>query len=96
MFGGRIATKIDRIALAGEQRAATQKSTVAVAASIREDYFGRRRCQDRFEMATVRKRDGQGIELDRPDYVIRDEAILGDRSWPTRRVQAEQADVAAG
>ena len=94
--GGRsVAAEVDLLAMPGEQRAASQQASVAVAPGAREDDFADRGRQDRLEVPAIGKAHRKRIELGGRDDMVRDQPVFGDSARPARGVEAEQPHEAA-
>ena len=96
MHRHRVAAQVGFISTPREQRAASQQTPVAIAPGARENDGIGRRGEDRFEVAPVGEIYRQRIEYWGRDYMIGDQSVLGDPARPTRGIEPEEPDEAAG
>ena len=79
----------------GEQGAAPEEASVAVAPGAREDDFAARGGEDRLEVPPIGEAHRKRIELGGRDDVVRDQPVFGDPARPARGIEAEQTNEAA-
>ena len=82
----RVTAEVGFIAVPGEQRAASKKSAITVAARARENDGIGRGGKYGVEIPAVGQVHRQRIEHWRRDDMVRNQPVFGDTSWPPRRV----------